>query len=114
MPLLHIHTNQEVPLEGRADLLRRASARVAGLLGKPERYVMVVLDCNPAMLFAGDSAPLAYLELKSIGLPAGRTAELSAGLCGLLSETLGIPSERVYIELADIVGQMWGWNGGTF
>jgi phenylpyruvate tautomerase len=114
MPLLKIHTNHPLPPDRRPDLLRRASATVAQILGKPERYVMVSLEHNPDMLFAGDPAPLAYLELKSIGLPGNRTPELSAALCGLLEEALGIPGERVYIEFCDAERHLWGWNGTTF
>ena len=75
---------------------------------------MVSLEHNPNMLFGGDGAPLAYLELKSIGLPGGRTVEFSAALCQLIHETLKIPQERIYIEFTDTERQMWGWNGSTF
>ena len=114
MPFLKIQTNRAATQDEQRKLLRSASARVAALLGKPERYVMVSLEYNSAMLFAGSDAPLAYLELKSIGLPANRTDELSEALCALIQQELGIDSDRVYIEFANAVGQMWGWNGETF
>lgn len=114
MPLLKIQTNREVRPQQRPPLLRQASAKVAEILGKPERYVMVSLEHNPDMLFGGAAAPLAYLELKSIGLPGNRTRELSAALCRLIRDTLEIPEERVYIEFADAARHLWGWNGRTF
>ena len=114
MPLLKIQTNQTIAPERQQTLLRAASQRVAALLGKPERYVMIALERNDALLFGGSDAPLAYLELKSIGLPTARTAELSAALCALVQQELGIDSDRIYIEFANATGSMWGWNGGTF
>lgn len=114
MPFLRIETNQPLEADRRAGLLAAASAGVASLLGKPERYVMVSLAHNPDMLFAGSAEPLAYLELKSIGLPRARTAELSAALCALMDEHFGIPADRVYIEFADADRALWGWNGATF
>ncbi len=114
MPLLKIQTNRDVDAGEREAILKQASARVAEVLGKPERYVMVSLDCNPDMLFSGDQAPLAYLELKSIGLPARRTGEISAALCELMDAVLSIPKDRVYIEFADAARHLWGWDGGTF
>lgn len=114
MPLLQILTNQKLDAAQQSDLLRSASQRVAGLLGKPERYVMVAYEHNPHMLFAGSDAPLAYLELKSIGLPGSKTGELSKGLCELLQQQLDIAADRVYIEFADAPRNMWGWDGGTF
>jgi phenylpyruvate tautomerase PptA (4-oxalocrotonate tautomerase family) len=114
MPLLKIQANVAVPAERHRELLAKASALAAELLGKPERYVMVTVEDARAMLFAGTDAPLAYLELKSIGLPAERTAAMSQRLCELLHSELGIPQERVYIEFADAARPLWGWNGGTF
>lgn len=113
MPLLKIQTNHVLDDDARQALATRASAEVADMLGKPERYVMVSVEYNPAMRFGGSDAPLAYLELKSIGLPRGRTAELSRRLADMMSPT-GLPADRVYIEFADAVHDLWGWNGGTF
>ena len=66
------------------------------------------------MLFAGSNEPLAYLELKSIGLPADKTTQFSATLCDLISTTLSIQSDRIYIEFSDAPRHLWGWNGKTF
>ena len=114
MPVLKIETNAPAADGAGTALLQAASRLVADALGKPERYVMVSLQANPRMLFAGDDAPLAYLELKSIGLPESRTAELSAILCKFMDEQLGVTADRVYIEFADAPRAMFGWNGGTF
>lgn len=114
MPLLRIQTNLNPTETQRQSLLRTASQQVAALLGKPERYVMVSLEHNTAMLFAGKDAPLAYLELKSIGLPTAKTGELSQALCTLLHQALGIDADRIYIEFSDAERTLWGWNGGTF
>ncbi|PKM44352.1 MAG: hypothetical protein CVV05_11425 [Gammaproteobacteria bacterium HGW-Gammaproteobacteria-1] len=114
MPYLLIKTNV-TPADGAAaPLLRKASQQVAQALGKPEDYVMVALEHGCPMLFAGGDAPLAYVELKSIGLPKARTAELSALLSRLLQEELGIAADRVYIEFSPATGELWGWNGATF
>jgi phenylpyruvate tautomerase len=114
MPLLKIQTNREIDATAQPALLKQLSTAVADMLGKPERYVMVSLEHNEAMLFAGDDAPLAYLELKSIGLPGDRTTEYSATLCRLAGEALDVPPERIYIEFAGAERHLWGWNGRTF
>ena len=114
MPLLKITTNREIETTRRPELLQTASQRIAGLLGKPERYVMVTLEINGDMLFGGDASPVAYLELKSIGLPEERTTELSNFLCEMITEQLQIPAERVYIEFSNAQRHLWGWNAATF
>ncbi|MCU7853184.1 MAG: hypothetical protein KZQ80_13335 [Candidatus Thiodiazotropha sp. (ex Monitilora ramsayi)] len=114
MPLLKITTNREVDPARRPALLKAASQNIANMLGKPERYVMVVLETNADMTFGGDDAPLAYLELKSIGLPDDRTTEFSNFLCELMTGQLEIPAERIYIEFSDAERHLWGWNSATF
>lgn len=114
MPYLKIQTN--IPMQPKAaqDLLKKASYTVGLHLGKPETYVMVAVEPSMPMLFAGTDAPLAYLELKSVGLPQAKTKELSKTLSELLEKELSIPKDRVYIEFASANGSMWGWDGGTF
>jgi phenylpyruvate tautomerase len=114
MPYLMIQTNRTVSPDKREPLLTAASRLLAKELGKPESYVMVSLNSDVPMLFAGTGEPAAYAELKSIGLPAGSTKPLSRAICDLLEQRLDISSGRVYIEFTDIKGSHWGWNGGTF
>lgn len=114
MPYLNIETNLELSPERQAGLLKKASGTVAQLLGKPEAYVMVGLQQGRQMLFAGSDAPLVYAELKSIGLPEQRSAELSAALAALFDSEIGVAAERVYIEFSNAERPMWGWNGATF
>ena len=112
MPYLHLHTN--VTVNDSAALLRRCSSATAAALGKPESYVMIEISDRQPMLFAGSDAPLAFVELKSLGLSSSQTANLSATLCDLLQQELGIDAGRIYIEFAAPERAMFGWNGGTF
>lgn len=114
MPYLKIQTNQTLSVDSARQLARKASTLVASLLGKPESYVMTAVENNPAMTFAGTDEPLAYLELKSIGLPEAITADASRALCELVSTEAAIDSARIYIEFSDAARKMWGWDKGTF
>ena len=114
MPYLKIQTNAVIDEAAGKALLSAASALTAEQLGKPESYVMVALEPPVPMLFAGNDEPLAYLELKSIGLPEAKTEQLSQALCQLMQDSLGVSQDRVYIEFADAPRAMWGWNGATF
>jgi len=114
VPLVALTTNVSVAETERPELLRKLSAAVADMLGKPEHFVMVAYRHNPHMLFGGSDAPLAYIELKSIGLPQDRTKEFSAALCRVAADALGVFPDRIYIELADAERHLWGWNSSTF
>jgi len=114
MPYLKIQTN--LPLSGKAErtVLKIASALVAKELNKPEDFTMIALQPDTPMLFAGNDDPVAFLELKAIGLPAKKTKRLSEVLCQLIEDHLGIPPSRVYVKFIDVRRGMWGWKGDTF
>ena len=114
MPYLKIQTNRPLAGDDATALIADASRTVAEALGKPESYVMVALEPERTMLFAGDDAPLAFIELKSIGLTEGQAPALSAALCAVVDRALGVPKDRVFIEFAAVPRSFWGWNGGTF
>jgi phenylpyruvate tautomerase PptA (4-oxalocrotonate tautomerase family) len=114
MPTLIVRTNAEIPVERRKVVLEALSGAVAEQLGKPESYVMVLLETSPDMLFGADDSPMAYLELKSLGLPEERTPALSRALCGLMETHFGVSPRRVYIEFASPPRHLFGWDGGTF
>ena len=75
---------------------------------------MVSMEADLAMLFGGTDDALAYVELKSIGLPEDATADLSEAICGVLEEGLGVSPERIYIEFTRAERHRWGWNRRTF
>ncbi len=112
MPCLLLHTNVEV--DDKKAFLSRCSALIATALAKPESYVLIKLSDQQTMLFGGSDAPLAFLELKSLGLSTEQTADLSASLCAFMQTELGISGNRIYIEFTAPERAMFGWNGGTF
>jgi phenylpyruvate tautomerase len=114
MPLLKIQTNKVLSQADARSLAGKSSRMVAELLGKPEAYVMVSVETGAIMQFAGSDEPLAYLELKSIGLPKTITASVSRALCDLITGDTGVATNRIYIEFTDAPRHMWGWNGDTF
>jgi hypothetical protein len=66
------------------------------------------------MLFGGSNQPLAYLECKSIGLGVTQAKSLSASISKLITGTLPLTAERIYIEFSNCPAELWGWNGSTF
>ena len=114
MPILKIQTNAAIDHQKRQPLLEKASQRIAAALNKPEQYMMVSLEADRPMMFAGTREPTAFLELKAIGLPTAKTGELSRLLSELVESELGVAKQRIYIYFADVPASLWGWNGETF
>jgi len=114
MPLLRVTTNKPVSNAERQEIAGLLSSSVSAILNKPEDYVMVILQTDATMQFAGSTEPLAYLELKSLGLPEDKTADFSSALCSLVRDHLGITPDRTYIEFSSPPRHFWGWNETTF
>ena len=112
MPVLQITTNQAIDDSGA--LAREASKLTADMLGKPESYVMVNINAEADLIFAGSSEPCARLMLESLGLPESETKSYSETLCGFIEQHLGIPPSRTYIEFISPERHMFGWNNSTF
>lgn len=116
MPLIKVQTSVPKPnSEQVKTLLSNLSSQLAQHLGKPESYVMTCLETDLPMTFGGTGEPTCYLEIKSVGtMSQTQTKTMSQEFCHLISETLGVPANRIYIEFADAPGYLWGWNGSTF
>jgi phenylpyruvate tautomerase len=96
-------------------LLGELSRLLAVRFDKPERWVMTCLVPGLAMTFGGSAAPTAFVAVKNIGtMQPEDTARLSRDLVERLEKALSIPPDRVYVQFADAVDYLWGWNGGTF
>ena len=89
MPLLQINTNKAV--EDSDQLASEASKLTAQMLGKPESYVMVSINANACLTFAGTNEACAHLKLKSLGLNEDQTTAYSETLCQFITQHLDIP-----------------------
>jgi phenylpyruvate tautomerase PptA (4-oxalocrotonate tautomerase family) len=114
MPYLSIETNRTVEEASTQAIMKKASSLIAGLLGKPESYVMISIKPETPLSFAGTDAPAAFIRLKSIGLSKDRCVEFSEKICDFIDQELGVPNNRVFIEFKDLERNLFGWNGKTF
>jgi phenylpyruvate tautomerase len=116
MPLIQVFTSAPAPAaDAQKALLADLSKLLSARFGKPERWVMTCLAPGLAMTFGGTPTPAAFVAVKNVGKMTGDDTEtLSREICERLATGLGVARERIYIEFADAVGYLWGWNGGTF
>ena len=111
MPLIQIKTSSKSIIE--SDLLQKEiSKMVAELTGKPETYVMTIVQTNTQMTFAGSDEPCCLIKLKSIG--SLNPTSMSKSLCDLIASKTNIKTNRIYIEFIDVKASNWGFNSSTF
>ena len=111
MPLITVKTNI-ADVQAPDILLKGLSAALSTATGKPESYVMTLMDSGVPMTFAGSEEPFAHVEIKSIG--ALTPPAMSDQFCDLIWSSLGIAKDRIYINFDDVKASAWGWNGRTF
>ena len=111
MPLIQINTSTNTILEDES-LQKEISKKVATLTGKPESYVMTILQTNMEMTFAGSNEPCCFIKLKSIG--SLEPSSMTDTICNLIASKTNIPQNRIYIEFIDVKASNWGYNNSTF
>ena len=111
MPFIQINTSSQSLVDN--DLLQKEiSKMVADLTGKPENYVMTMIQSNSQMSFAGSNEPCCFIKLKSIG--ALNPSIMSKSLCELIASKTNIKTNRIYLEFIDVKASNWGFNSSTF
>ena len=111
MPLIEINTSFKSIVE--IDLLQKEISKiVADLTGKPENYVMTMIQSDTLMTFAGSDEPCCFIKLKSIG--SLNPSKMSKSLCDLIASKTNIRTNRIYVEFVDVKATNWGFNSSTF
>ena len=111
MPFIQINTSTKSVVDNGL-LQKEISKMVADLTGKPESYVMTMIQSNSQMTFAGSDEPCCFIKLKSIG--SLTPSSMSKSLCELIESKTNIQANRIYIEFSDIKASDWGFNGSIF
>lgn len=110
MPLINIETSTKI--SDKNEFMKKSSSLIASITGKSENFVMVKVNDEVSMYFAGDSSPTCYVQLKSIG--SINPPRMSKSICEFINIELGIPFDRIYINFQDIKPSEWGWKMTTF
>jgi len=114
MPCLRVQVSAVAADEKKKAVLNVLSAVVSEILGKPEQYVMIVME-QSAIMMSGSDAPAAFVDMRSIGKLNQKTnTQLTQRICAVFEEKLGIPAERVFLNFTDVAASNWGWNSRTF
>jgi phenylpyruvate tautomerase PptA (4-oxalocrotonate tautomerase family) len=115
MPCLQARTNLTLTADQKNAAVLALSKIVSQQTGKPEGYVLVLLEDGVTVSFGGSTEPSVFLDLRSIGCISGpQNKKSSAALTKYFVDTFKVPSDRIYISFQNFSGENWGYNGGTF
>ena len=84
------------------------------LLHKTETWLMVGIQDNYDLWMAGRKLEKgAYVEVSLLGnAPSADYEKLTARICSVYADKLGIPPENIYVTYRPTAD--WGWNGSNF
>ena len=114
MPTLQVRTNVKLTEEQKQQIALDLSKAVASLTGKPEAYVMVVVQ-EATMCFAGSPDPCVFMDLRSIGcISKSQNKKHSATLSKYWADNYKVPTSRIYLSFINVKGEDWGYDADTF
>ena len=109
-----IQTKTSVKITNEQELaLKTEFGKAITLLSKSESWLMLDFEDGCRMYFRGESGPMAMLSVSLFG-KAGASAydKLTAKLTQVVSDILGIPSDKIYIKYEEV--STWGYSGTNF
>jgi len=114
MPYIKLTTTAKVTDEKCAAIKTKFGKAIESFRGKNESWLMVAVDDEKRMWFRGDnSADSAMVDVELLGaVDPSDSEKMTSRVCALLSEELGIPSDRIYVKYTGY--KDWGWNGSNF
>ena len=113
MPFVNVKTSVKVE-DAKKDVLEtKITKAITTLPGKSESHLMCAVEDNVSMMFHGDKAPTAFVEVKILGKSTRAAYEkLTERICGIMSEELGVDPTFCYVKFEEI--ENWGFNGFLF
>lgn len=113
MPFINVKTNVSVTPDIANDIKTKLGLAITAIPGKSEGWLMVGIEPDYLLWFRGTNEPAAMVEVSIYG-GASHNAKstLTSHITGLLTDELGISSDRIYIKYFET--ESWGWNGSNF
>lgn len=113
MPFIQVKTNAEINANDEISIKSKLGELIKIIPGKSENWLMVQLSGGKKMYFKGSDEKCAMIEVKIYGKASSEAYDkLTYELTNLISNTLNIPSTRIYVSYFETPN--WGFAGSNF
>ena len=113
MPFINVKTNAKVSADLAEQIKSKLGSAITAIPGKSEDWLMVGIESEYDLWFKGEDAPAAMVEVSIYGSASSNAlVTLTSHITGILTDNIGIPSDRVYVKYTST--NQWGWNGSNF
>ena len=98
----------------KKEIIKKELGRRISALNKTETYLMVGIEDGYDLWFGGEKLDKgAYVAVSLLGdAPKECYEKMTAQVCELMADQLGIPGNTVYVTYHPV--KDWGWNGSNF
>lgn len=113
MPFIDSKVTVEMT-EEKKEAVKKKLGQAVGILNKPESFLMVGFDDAYDLYMGGKKLDKgAFVAVSLFGNASAAAYErMTAEICQIYEEELGIPGNAVYVTYAGVSD--WGWNGKNF
>lgn len=114
MPFINSKVTVKLTEEKKEAIKNKLGQAITAIPGKSESWLMLGFEDEECLYFKGNQdGETAFIEVKIFGAASDRDYEkLTALLCQIYEDELGIPKNRIYIKYEEV--EYWGWNGTNF
>ena len=114
MPFINSKVSVSMTQERKDRVKERLGEIISIIPGKSENWLMVGFDDAYDLYFKGNQDEDTALE--KVNIYGGASPEvfnkMTAAICQIFHEELGIPENRIYVKYEE--AEHWGWNGANF
>ncbi|MBQ9897930.1 MAG: hypothetical protein IJM44_00565 [Ruminococcus sp.] len=113
MPFINVKTNAAVSQDKAEAIKSQLGLAITAIPGKSESWLMVGIEPEYALWFKGTNEAAAMVEVSIYGGASHNAlSTLTSHITGIMTDQLGISSDRVYVKYSEV--ENWGWNGSNF
>lgn len=100
--------------EEKKERIKSELGEAISIMGKGENFLMVGFEENYDLFMGGKKLDLgAFVSVRVFGgVNPSACDKMTARICQIYQEQLGIPGQNVYVTYQGISD--WGWNGSNF
>ena len=112
MPYINLTTTEKINDQTAKALKEQLGEAISLLPGKTEQWLMINLDGEKTLSFAGVFEPCAIADIAIFGSSTSDAYnKLTAKVTEILEENLNLPADKIYVSYSE--RNIWGWNGSN-
>ncbi|MCH5252043.1 MAG: hypothetical protein J1F22_03625 [Lachnospiraceae bacterium] len=113
MPFIDSKVTVKISPEKEEAIKKKLGQAITAIPGKSESWLMVGFEDEYTLYFKGEKCEkAAFVDVKVYGGANSQVYnQMTAEICKIYEEELGIPAGNIYIAYQGIAD--WGWNGGN-